>query len=311
MSTGQQPQTPTGNTTPENTPQPNTGGIFAAFAAFTAWGVLTAYWKSVGHLPAAAVVCHRLFWSLLFLWIILPMRGRWGDYLAAFKSPRILGVHLISGLLIGSNWFIFIWATLNGRIVESALGYFLSPLAIVGIGALVFKEPLNRTQLIAIVLAAIGVLIQLPLLNHFPWVAITLALTFALYGMVRKKSPLGSLTGLAVETTYFFIPCIIWLSMIDRGGWSEITFADPTTSTLLILSGIVTALPLLWFAYATRNVRYSTIGIIQYLAPSLQFLLGVFVYGEEMPPARLATFIFIWVASSLYVVGMKKKTAIA
>lgn len=307
MSTGEPSPAPTGDTAEACAQKSNTSGILAAFAAFTAWGVLTAYWKALDHLPAASVVFQRLFWSLLFLWIILVFRGNWKAYCAALRSPKVLATHAISGTLVGTNWFIFIWATLNEHIVESALGYFLSPLVIIAIGAFFFKEPLNRFQKGAIALAAIGVGLQLPLLNHFPWVAITLALTFAAYGFARRQSSLGSLTGLAVETTYFIIPAVLWLSFAPSGGWSALNFSNPSESTLLILSGIVTALPLLWFAYATRTVAFSTIGIIQFLSPSLQFLLGVFVYHEEMNAARLATFALIWIATALYVLGVRHK----
>lgn len=311
MNTGQHPPAPTGDTAAERQRHSKLSGTLAAFAAFAAWGVLTAFWKALDHLPAGSVVFQRLFWSLIFLWLILVFRGNWKAYCAAFRSPKTLATHALSGTLIGANWFIFIWATLNEHIVESALGYFLSPLVIIAIGAFFFKEPLNRFQKGAIGLAAIGVGLQLPLLNHFPWVAITLALTFAAYGLVRRQSSLGSLTGLAVETTYFIIPAVLWLSFAPSGGWSALNFSDAGESTLLILSGIVTALPLLWFAHATRTVAFSTIGIIQFLSPSLQFLLGVFVYHEEMNPARLATFALIWIASTLYVLGVRHKHPVA
>lgn len=312
MSTGHHTSNATAAPATESPPSPSSSGVWAAFAAFTAWGALTAFWKALDHLPATSVVFQRLLWSLIFLWIILLFRGNWKAYCAAFRSPKTLATHALSGVLIGTNWFIFIWATLNERIIEASLGYFLSPLVIIAIGAFFLKEPLNRFQKGAIGLAAIGVGLQLPLLNHFPWVAITLALTFASYGLVRRKSPLGSLTGLAVETTYFVIPAVIWLSFAPVGGWSALNFSTPSESLLLILSGIVTALPLLWFAHATRNVAFSTIGIIQFLAPSLQFLLGVFAYHEEMNTARLASFALIWIASALYVLGVRSKhTALA
>jgi chloramphenicol-sensitive protein RarD len=281
-------------------------GHLAALGAFGAWGVLTVYWKALGEVPALSVVAQRLLWSLVFLWILLPLRVRWGEYIDAFRSPKVLGVHAISGALIGTNWLLFIWATLNERIVESSLGYFLSPLVIIAIGALVLKESLNKFQYTAIGLAATGLLLQIPLLNHFPWIALSLAVTFATYGLVRRKSPLGSLTGVAVETTFFLIPSVIWLSCTDSGGWSALTFTSPTISTLLILSGVVTAVPLLWFGYAARTVRFSTIGVIQFLAPSLQFALGVIVYHEPISKAQLLTYALIWLAVILYLVGSSR-----
>ena len=283
--------------------------MLAAFAAFAAWGVLTAYWKAVDHIPATSIVFHRLLWSLVFLWIVLVVRGNWSVYVKSLRSPRLLKIHFLSGLLMGINWFVFIWATLNECIVESALGYFLSPLVIIALGAVFFKEPLSRIQKIAILTATIGVALQFALLNSIPWVAIVLALSFALYGVVRKKSPLGSLTGLTVETTYYLIPAIVWLSIAPRGGWDALGFSVPTDSALLLLAGVVTALPLLWFAHAARTVSFSTIGIIQFLAPSLQFLLGVFAYGEPLDSTRLYTFILIWIASGLYIIGVRKHSS--
>lgn len=236
-------------------------------------------------------------------------RGGWGAYLAALKNPRVLGIHCISGILIGINWIIFIWATLNERIVESALGYYLSPLFLIAIGALVFREKMNRWQTIAILLAGIGVVIQFPLLHHVPWLAIGLALSFSLYGLVRRRSPLGSLTGLAVETTFYLVPSIVWLSVAPDGGWDALDFSVPLKSSLLLMAGVITAIPLLWFGYATRNIEFTTIGVIQFLAPSLHFLIGVFMYGEPMPMARLGAFILIWLALVMYVVGMRRSAA--
>lgn len=257
-------------------------------------------------MPAFSVVAHRLLWSLIFIGFVLTVRGGWREYLAALRSPRVLGIHFISGMLIGCNWLLFIWATLNGRIVESALGYFLSPLFLIAIGALIYKEKINKRQAIAIVIAGLGVALQLPFLHHVPWVAICLALTFSLYGLVRKRSPLGALIGLAVETTYYVIPSVLWLTFAPAGGWQALDFSVPQDSLLLLLSGVVTALPLLWFGFATRHVKFTTIGIIQFLAPSLQFILGVFVYAEPMSAVRWGAFMLIWIALVIYISGFRR-----
>lgn len=290
---------------PEPSPSPDRqsgihSGHFAAFGAFVAWGGLTAYWKALGDLPALSVVAHRLLWSLIFLWILIPLRGRWGDYLTALKDKRTVAIHAVASVLIGTNWLLFIWATLNGHIVESALGYYLSPLVLIAIGAVLFKEKLQPLQWAAVVCAIIGLAIQVPLLSRFPWIAVALSVTFASYALVRKRSPLGSLTGLAVETSFFFLPCAVWLSLTSAGGWSAITPDQPVQAALLLGSGVVTALPLLWFAHAARTVRFATIGILQFIAPTMQFLLGVFAYNEQMPPARWMSFAWIWVAVALY-----------
>lgn len=283
-------------------------GHAAAVAAFVAWGGLTIYWKALSGIPALSIVAHRLLWSLVFLWILMPIRGRWGDYLNALKDRRILTTHAIASLLIGTNWLLFIWATLNGHIVESALGYYLSPLVLIAIGSIFLKETLHPLQLAAVAMAAIGLAIQIPLLNHFPWIALALAITFASYALVRKRSSLGSLTGLAVETTFFFVPCAIWLTVAPTGGWSAISPDTPKMTALLLGSGIVTALPLLWFAHAARTVKFSTIGILQFVAPTMQFLIGVYLFGEAMPPERLLSFGFIWIAVILYATSHRTKS---
>ncbi|QQL45134.1 EamA family transporter RarD [Sulfuriroseicoccus oceanibius] len=297
--------------TPSARPSNLHSGHLAALGAFIAWGGLTAYWKALGDIPALSVVSHRLLWSLIFLWILMSLRGRWGDYLAALKNKRTLGIHSVASVLIGTNWLLFIWATLNGHIVESALGYYLSPLVLIAIGAVLFKERLQPLQWAAVVCAVIGLAIQVPLLSRFPWIAVALSVTFASYALVRKRSPLGSLTGLAVETSFFFIPCAVWLTLAPTGGWTSITPAQPLQAGLLLGSGVVTALPLLWFAHAARTVRFATIGILQFIAPTMQFLLGVFLYHEPMPAERLTSFVWIWIAVLLYAISQRKQAKFA
>ena len=274
-------------------------GVLAALGAFFLWGILPIFWKQVGFLPPASIVAQRTLWSLLLVFCIVWWQGEGQAFLTAMKSPRTLGWHFLSGALLASNWLLYVWATLNGHIIEAALGYYLNPFFNMLFGALWFGDRNSRWQLAAIVLALGGVAVQVPAVGHFPWIALTLALTFSLYAVVRKRAPLGSLVGLAAETSLLAPLALAWLIMSNPdpaaafgGSWGH--------AALVIGTGFATALPLLCFGHAARTIRLTTLGILQFLGPTIQFFIGWKLYGEPMSGARLLSFALIWLAIGIY-----------
>ncbi|NQX00810.1 EamA family transporter RarD [bacterium] len=277
----------------------NRSGVLAALAAFFLWGILPVFWKLLDFLPPPSIVAQRTVWSLLLVLAVLGWRGEGRLLMDGLRSRRVLGWHLLSGCLLASNWLLYVWATLNGRIIEAALGYYLNPFFNMLFGALWFGDRNNRWQLAAIGLAFAGVALQVPAVGHFPWVALTLAVTFSLYAVVRKQAPLGSLTGLAAETSLLAPIALIWLVLSNPspaaafgGSWGH--------AALVIGTGLATALPLLFFGHATRTLRLTTLGILQFLGPTIQFVIGWKLYGEPMTGARLMSFGLIWLAVGIF-----------
>jgi chloramphenicol-sensitive protein RarD len=274
-------------------------GVLAATTAFFLWGILPVFWKLLDFLPATSIVAQRTIWSLLLVLGILWWRGEGKELLTGLKSRRALGWHLLSGCLLAANWLLYVWATLNGRIIEAALGYYLNPFFNMLFGALWFGDKNSRWQLAAIALALGGVALQVPAVGHFPWVALTLAVTFSLYAVVRKQAPLGSLVGLAAETSLLAPIALMWMILSNSnlaaafgGSWSH--------AALVIGTGLATALPLLFFGHAARTIRLTTLGILQFLGPTIQFFIGWQLYGEPMTGARLLSFALIWLAVGIY-----------
>lgn len=274
-------------------------GITAALAAFFLWGVLPAYWKQLEFLESGIIVAQRTLWSLVLLLPLLAWSGEWRGALEAMRRPRALAWHLLSGLLLSSNWLLYVWATLNGRIIEASLGYYLNPFFNMLFGTLWFHERHSRTQLAAIALALGGVLLQVPAVGHFPWVALVLAVSFSLYGVVRKRAPVGALGGLGVETALLTPLAAGWI--LWSAGTATAAFGSTPAQWLLVAgTGLVTALPLLCFGHAARTLRLTTLGILQFLGPTLQFLIGWLYYGEAMSPLRLLSFALVWLAVAVF-----------
>ena len=268
--------------------------------AFMLWGILPLFWKQLSFLPPATIVAQRMLWSLLLLLPILWWRGEVRQLLVALRSPRAIAWQLLSGLLLSSNWLLYVWATLHERILEGSLGYYLNPFFNMLFGALWFGERHSRPQLAAIALALAGVALQIPGIGRFPWVAISLALTFALYGVARKRAPLGALAGLTAETALLAPLALIWL--IVSSATPAAAFGGKPSQVLMVIgTGVVTAVPLLCFGHAARTLRLSTIGILQFIGPSLQFLIGWQFYHEPMTHVRLLSFCVIWLAIAMYV----------
>lgn len=297
-------------TTPETTSSPAPPdldaqarhGILAASGAFVIWGLLPLYLKPLTHLPPTEVLAHRIAWCLLFVLGWLAWQRRLGEVLAVFRVPRSLATLAVTAALITVNWLLYLWAVSNGRVLEASLGYFIGPLLNVLLGVLVLGERLNRRQWVAVGFAAAGVAWLTVAAGGLPWVALVLASTFGIYGLVRKMVPVGAVPGLAIETILLAPFAVAWLVWLERSGAAAFGHDGLAVAALLAGSGLVTALPLALFATGARLIPYSAIGIIQYIGPTLQFLLGLVVYGEPFSALRAAGFGLIWTGIAIFVV---------
>lgn len=275
------------------------GGPIYAVLAYGSWGLLPMYWKFLGPVPAVEVLCHRILWSLLFLLGILSLQGRQREIRGLWQSPRRLAVLLATGALLALNWGIYIYGVNTDQVVETSLGYFINPLVNVLLGGLFLRERLYRGQQLAVGLAAVGVGYFIWQLGVMPWIAMGLALSFACYGLLRKLVGVTPLLGLAVETMLIAPVAIAWIFHWTRLGHSHLG-QTPEVSLLLIGAGLVTSMPLIWFNHAAQRLPLSTLGFFQYVAPSLQLLLGVALYREPFTPTHAITFACIWTALALY-----------
>jgi len=278
----------------------NGGGVGLAIGAYLLWGVLPIYWKLLAHVPATEILAHRMVWSLAFVLVLLAWKGKGSWLRTLFERPATLLAFGASASLLAVNWFLFIWAVNSGFIVETSLGYFINPLVNVGLGVIFLRERLRVGQVVALSIAAFAVIFLTVRLGSLPWIALVLAGTFGLYGLVRKTARLGSLEGLALETMLFFVPALLYLLYLSNSGRLAFGQGDGGTTALLVWSGVVTGVPLLLFASAARRISLTLLGLLQYIGPSLQLLIGVFLYGETVGPARLAGFVLVWVALGVY-----------
>jgi chloramphenicol-sensitive protein RarD len=275
-------------------------GVLAAIAAYSMWGLFPVYWKWIEDVPSLEILSHRILWSFILLAIVLAIKTdkRWiGELLHHPKALRLAGV---AGALLAINWLTYVWAVNNGYIVESSLGYFINPLVNVLLGVLIFHEQLRTGQWVSVVLAAIGVVYLAVQYDNLPWIALTLAFSFGLYGVTKKISGLNESRGLGVETAIMLLPALAYIVYQQVQGRGSFLNAGPTTTALLVLSGAVTVIPLLFFATAVRNIPLSTVGLLQYLAPTGQFLIGVLLYDEPFTEAHLVGFILIWLALLIF-----------
>jgi chloramphenicol-sensitive protein RarD len=275
-------------------------GLIAGVAAFATWGLIPVYWKLLSNLPALEILAHRFVWTTVFLIGLLSFQQRWPEVREATRSRRALLYCFASGLAISVNWLFFIWAVNVGRVIETSLGYFMTPLVNVLFGALFLRERLTRWQFVSVLLALVGVLNLTLGYGKFPWLAITLCISFGLYGLLRKKSGVRPIPGLFLETTLLTPTAAGYLTYLGVAGHSTLSSASWSFVLLLMSTGIVTGLPLVWFGHAARHLRLTTLGFLQYLSPSCSFFLGVFLYHEPFTRAHLVTFIFIWVALVIF-----------
>jgi len=274
-------------------------GVLSALAAFTAWGLLPAYWKQMQAASPFEILCHRIVWSCIFLFMIISVQKRWAEVGSILRTPAKIKGLIVSGLLIGLNWFVYIWAVNTGRVVETSLGYYINPLMNVLIGFLLLGETFNRVQCLAVFCALAGVMYSLLGYGALPLFALTLAVSFSLYGYARKKIQTAPIPGLFIETMVLFVPALGYI--LYKMGASETGFMKNSALTFwMVGAGVVTSLPLLWFATAAKRLTLSTIGILQYLSPTLAFILGVFIYKEPFTRHHLITFGCIWTGVFLY-----------
>lgn len=274
-------------------------GAAAAVAAYTLWGFLPLFFKLIESVDALTIVANRVVFSLLAVLGFVSARGAWGEVRRAFRDRRVVLAMLASTLLIAVNWLTFIYGVTNAHVLEVSFGYFINPLVSVAIGLAFLGERFTRLQTASIVLALVAVAIQWIGLGTFPWVALVLALSFGFYGYVRKVAAVGSAAGLFVETLFLLPVALAYLAWMWTGPMPDL-YSDPMETVLLVCTGPLTAIPLVLFAFAARQLKLSTIGMFQYLAPSLQFALAVFVFDEPLSAARLASFVLIWVSIGLF-----------
>ena len=275
-------------------------GVFYGVGAYLLWGLLPIFWKSLHDVPALEILAHRMVWSLAFVVVLLAAQGHWRWLMPVLRNGRVLLTFTVSALLLSLNWFIYIWAVNAGYIVETSLGYFINPLLNVLLGTLFLKERLRLGQLAAIVVAVIGVLYLTLQYGSLPWIALTLAGSFGVYGLLRKTATLNSLEGLTLETLVLFPPALAYLVYLELVGSAAFGHVSLTTTLLLIFGGVATALPLLLFASGARRITLTLMGILQYIAPTMQFLIGVFLYHEPLDRYRLIGFSLIWLALVIY-----------
>ncbi len=275
-------------------------GVASALGCFGVWGAFPIYFKTLGHVPALEVLAHRVLWSAVLLVGLILAQGQWSALRAEFRDPRRLCFYLVTALLISGNWLLYIWAVQHGRILEASLGYYINPLVNVLLGVLFLRERLNPRQWSAVALAAAGVLVLVVGHGVLPWISLTLALSFGGYGLLRKKAGHAATLGLCVETVLLAPLALVFLAGLAARGGGALGGANGQTDLLLLAAGPVTVAPLLLFLQATRLLRLSTVGLIQYLTPTLQFLLAVALYREPFTPIHLAAFGCIWLALALY-----------
>jgi chloramphenicol-sensitive protein RarD len=288
---------------PATAPQPSRGGLTYGLLAYGLWGLVPAYFKALGDIPPIEILANRILWSVVFLALLITVRRRWPDLVRCLRSPALLRLLIASSLLNGANWFTYIYGVATGRIMQTSLGYYVTPLVSVLLGMVFYGERLRRWQWVALALAGGGVVYLALDGGEWPWIAAGVALSFGLYGLLRKKAAVDTVTGLSVETV-LLLPAALavlaapaWWAPDGRIALGNI---DRRTDLLLASSGAITAVPLLCFGLAARRLRLSTLGILQYIAPSLQFLQAALFFDEPFPPARQVSFGLIWTALAIY-----------
>lgn len=274
-------------------------GIWYGIGAYAMWGFFPIYWKLLQHVPAIELLGHRIAWSFIFLMIIILISKQWNEFRSLINT-KTLRIYLIASLLIGVNWLLYVWAVNAGHIVETSLGYFINPLLSVFLGLIILREKLRLTQWIPIVIAFIGVVYLTFTYGRLPWIALGLAFSFGFYGLVKKLAPLSSVFGLTLETGILFIPALVYLGIHEADGTASFLHTGITADLLMIGAGVVTTIPLLMFASAAKQIPLTMIGVLQYLAPTIQFLIGVFIYKEAFDTTRLIGFSIVWLALIIF-----------
>jgi chloramphenicol-sensitive protein RarD len=285
---------------PSTSQKESLSGVLFASSAFLIWGLSPIYWKALRDIPALEIIMHRVIWSCLFLVIVLVFIGCRTEFTTAVKKPRTFMILLPSTLLLGFNWFIYIWSVNNDHVLQASLGYFINPLINVLLGMVFLKERLRRLQTVSLILAGVAVLYLTLQYGEFPWIALSLAFAFGFYGLIRKVAPISSLVGLSVEMLLLSGPALAYILFLHAKGVGALFRISVKIDLFLMGSAFLTAFPLLLFILGTRRLNLSTIGFLQYIAPSCMFILGVFLFNEPLSSAQIFAFVLIWTALFIY-----------
>lgn len=280
--------------------QEPSAGVAYASGAFLIWGLSPIYWKVLHNIPTFEIIMHRVIWSFFFLLIVLVFRRHWNELIAAVKNRRTFMILLPTTMLLGFNWFIYIWAVNNEHILQASLGYFISPLVNVLLGMVFLRERLRPLQMVSLALTGISVIYLTVQYGEFPWIALFLGFSFGFYGLIHKVAPVSSLVGLSVEMLLLSVPALAYIVFLDIEGTGALFHISIKIDLFLIGTAFVTAFPLLLFILGARRLNLSTLGFLQYLAPSCMFLLGVFLFNEPLSSAQILTFVMIWTALCIY-----------
>lgn len=282
-------------------------GLGYALAAYGTWGILPVFWKLLTHVPASELLVNRVVWGVIAFGLLVWLRGRSGDFWRAFRNRRALAILALSGALLAGNWLTFLYAMAADRVLHVSLGYFINPLVSMVLGVVLLGERLGRWQLLAVTLAIFGVGLYATQADGLPWISLVLAISFGLYGFLRKTVAIDALPGSTLEMLLLVVPALGYGVFLEVQGVGHFGHADVTTHLLLLCTGAITAVPLLWFANAVRRLSLTTIGFLQYLAPSGHFLLAVFVYDEPFGTIHLVSFVAIWVGLLVFTVDSGRR----
>lgn len=275
-------------------------GVLFALAAYILWGFFPLYFKAIQQVSALQILAHRIAWGFVFTLAVVLVLRQWKEFRASVFNRRTFLIYAGASVVLGINWFTYVWAVITNHVVESSLGYFINPIVSVLLGVIFLRERLRTFQWVAISMVTAGVVYLTITFGQLPWISLVLAVTFGFYGLLKKIAPLGALHGITLETAVLTIPSLVYLLIVNANGTGTFGHSTPLLDFLLVLSGPVTAIPLLLFATGARRIPLTTIGLLQYIAPTLQFLLGVLVFHEPFDQTRLIGFMIIWLALVLF-----------
>jgi chloramphenicol-sensitive protein RarD len=285
---------------PSKSGQESLSGVMCAASAFLIWGLSPMYWKVLRQIPALEIIMHRVIWSFLFLIILLVFLRYGNEFTASLKKPRTFAILIPTTILLGCNWFIYIWAVNNDHVLQASLGYFINPLINILLGMIFLRERLRRLQTVSLILAFVSVLYLTFQYGEFPWIALSLAFAFGFYGLIRKVAPISALVGLSVEMLLLSGPALGYILFLYIRGVGAIFHISVRIDLFLMGTAFLTAFPLLLFTLGTKRLHLSTVGFLQYIAPTSMFLLGVFLYNEPLSSAQIFAFVLIWIALFIY-----------
>ena len=285
----------------------NTIGFWYCVIAYTLWGIFPIYWKCLNNFDSLTILTHRIIWCLVFTFLLLAFAGRISELKSALLSKKNLMSLILRSIFVVSNWLIYVWAINDNRILECSLGYFICPLTAVLLGFIFLKERLSKKQTISLIIVILAVLNLIFNYGHFPWVSIAIALTFAFYGLLKKTAHVESLPGLSAEVALLTVPALIYILFSGSdSSWTVYHNMSLLSILLLLGTGIVTAIPLLFYTYGVRRIKISTAGLLQYISPSFTFFIGIFIYNETFSATELFSFILIWISIIIYMSDMPK-----